>query len=92
MRLLIDYPSLLPESNKSLFLPYKMKKPPVLPATKLMACHVLGTLSKGLDFQKGLQKYSYFRGEMEQKLAMQRISKNGCFFVLNNRIIPIIPI
>ena len=69
-----------------------MKKPPVLPTTKLMACHVSGTLSKGLDFQKTLQTCSCSRGGMEQKLAMHRISKNGCSFLLNNRIIPIIPI
>ena len=92
MRLLIDYPLLLPDSNKFLFFPYRMEKAPVLPTMKLMACHVSGTLSKGLDFQKRLQTYSCSPGEMEQKLAMQRISKNGCSFVLNNRIIPIIPI
>ena len=92
MRLLIDYPLLLPDSNKSLFFPYRMKKLPVLPSTKLMACHVSGTLSKGLDFQKRLQTCSCSRGEMVQKLAMHRISKNGCSFVLNNSIIPIIPI
>ena len=91
MRLLIDYPLLLPDSNKSLFFPYRMKKPPVLPSTKLMACHVSGTLSKELDFQKRLQKCSCSRGELVQKLAMHRMSKNGCSFVLNNRIIPIIP-
>ena len=92
MRLLIDYPLLLPDSNKSLFFPYRMEKAPVLPTMKLMACHVSGTLSKGLDFQKRLQTYSCSPGEMEQKLAMQRVSKNGCSFVLHNRIIPIIPI
>ena len=47
MRLLIDYLLLLPDSDKSLFFPYRMKKPPVLPIT---ACHVSETLYKGLDF------------------------------------------
>ena len=51
-------------SNKSLFFLYRMKKPAVLPTTNLMACHVSRTFSKGLEFQKRLQKYSCFRGEM----------------------------
>ena len=64
MRPLIDYPLLLPDTNKSLFFPCRMKKTPVFPAMKLMACHVSGTLSKGLDFQKKLQTYSCSRGAL----------------------------
>ena len=70
MRLLIDYPLLLPDSNKSLFFPYRMKKHPVLPTTKLMACHVSGTLSKGLDFQKRLQSCTHALVERWNKSSL----------------------
>ena len=79
----------LPKTNSILYLPGKDKQHK-LKTMRLGAFCLSGNASSVLVYQRTLPKLSYSRGDRQQENNMGRISKDGCNFVINNRLIKLI--
>ena len=66
--MLIDYPLILPRTEKTLILPPRPNHlHPLYKTMKLLMCHLSGDLLKSRDFRMELQKSSTNPGAMEQQ-------------------------
>ena len=83
LRLLLEKPLLLPDTNRALFFPYSTKDKPMMVKAKLMACHVSGNLLRNREFLKKLQKSLCVLGDQELNPSTKAISNNGTCFAIN---------
>jgi hypothetical protein len=83
MRMLINYPLLIPPREKLLHLPYNPAKVHQLHKTMwLLACHLSGDVSKTKVFQSQLPSISSSHGEHLRKSSIAPASDNGRFSVI----------
>ncbi len=83
MRMLVNYPVLIPSGEKLLHLSYKPTK--VHPLHKTMwplACHLSGDVLKTKEFQSQLPSISSNHGEPLHKSSIASTSDNGRFSVI----------
>ena len=86
--LLIDYPVILPKSQKLLQHPSIKGANPVLKKTVLIACRLSGDCYKTERFRKKVLTSLWPHGESGQKSSTAHTSKGGLFFVINKTKIP----
>ena len=83
MRMLVNYPVLIPPGEKLLHLPYKPTKVHPLHKTMwLLACHLSGDVLKTKEFQSQLPSISSSHGEPLHKSSTAPTSNNGRFSVI----------
>ena len=92
LRLCVEKPLLLPDTNIALFFPYSTKDKPVMMKAKLMTCHVSGNLLRNRKFLKKLQKSSCAPGDQELNPSMNVISNNGTCYTINRVSVPTVPL
>ncbi|MCG8045740.1 MAG: hypothetical protein JAY75_18865 [Candidatus Thiodiazotropha taylori] len=76
---------ILPKVDNLLYLPRK-NKTHRLTSMRMVAFRLSGNISRVQEYQQRLPKSSLHPGETVQLSSMGRISKNGCTFVVNNRL------
>lgn len=86
LRQLCGQSYVLPKTDQILYLPGKGSKHR-LTTMRLGAFRLSGKPSSVLAYQKKLQTSSCAHGDLLHKSNMGRISKNGCFFVIANKLI-----
>ena len=87
MKLLIDYPLMLPRYEKLLTLVSSEKKHPLIHKLQLIACRLSGDLSKTETFQIKQPIFYLPHGEKEHKNSISHISESGFHSVVKNRLI-----
>lgn len=78
---------LLPHNHNLLLMPGKPQKRHPLRKMRLGVFRVSGNLSKVEDNQMKLKPFCYLPGENQLKNSIGRISKNGCHFVIKEKLI-----
>lgn len=86
LRQISGHSYILPKTDKVLYLPGKNKQHR-LKTMRLGAFYLSGNASSVLGYQKTLQILSYNHGDQQLGSNMGLISKDGCNFVINNRLI-----
>lgn len=87
MKLLIDYPLMLPRQEKLLTLVNSEKKHPLIHKLQLIACRLSGNLSKAEIFRSKQPICCSHHGVKEPKNSILRMSENGFHSVVKNRLI-----
>ena len=91
LRLLIDFPLLLPRKQKTLSLPFEPTRlHPLHKKIQLIACHVSGLASASQAFRQLLRKSSSIDGKKEVKNNIAHTLTNGQVFVVDGTSIPCI--
>ena len=91
LRLLIDFPLLLPRKQKTLTLPFEPTRlNPLHKKIQLMACHVSGPASASQAFRQLPRKSSSIHGKKELKNNIAHTLSNGQAFVVDGTSIPCI--
>jgi hypothetical protein len=86
--MLIDYPLILPRTEKTLMLPSSPSQlHPLHKTMKLLMCHLSGDLLKSRDFRMKLQKSSTNHGAMEQPSSTNPTYGSGNNTVVNGIVI-----
>ena len=87
--ILVDCPRILPVIQKLMTLPFqKSKKHPLLQKLYLTVFKLLGNRLQTKAYQNPLSTSFCTHGEIQQRNNIRLISKDGCVFVLKNRLIP----
>ncbi|XP_045167144.1 uncharacterized protein LOC123530436 [Mercenaria mercenaria] len=76
---------ILPRMENLLTSPRKKNHP--LVSMKMGVFRISGNILFVQDYQKSLQKSSWRLGDGQRKISMGHISKNGCVFVVKNKLI-----
>ena len=91
LRLLIDFPLLLPRKQKTFTLPFEPTRlHPLHKKIQLIACHVSGLASASQAFRQLLRKSSHIHGKKELKNNIAHTLTNGQAFVVDGTSIPCI--
>jgi ribonuclease HI len=90
MKLLIDYPRILPQHKSLLSLQNSQRVHPLYRTLTLMACRLSGKHSSSKIFRRELPISYYNYGEIQQKSNTQHIFKNGFATVMNGKLIQFI--
>ena len=89
VRMLINFPLMLPRMKNLLTLPFDSSQThPLQPKMNMMACLLSGKDSSVQEFQHGLKTSCLNPGEQALKNNMPRISKNGLCLQIDNLLIP----
>ena len=92
LQMTIATPAILPRKIRLLSLMNSDKIHPLAQKLQLMACRVSGKHSLIKDFQRTLPVSLWHHGVMEPKNNMLRLFKDGCAFVVKDRLISLIPL
>ena len=76
----------LPKTNQILYIPGTQRKHN-LTSMRMGVFRLSGSASRVQEYQKTLQTSSCNLGDLQQQNSMGRISRDGCNFVINNRLI-----
>ena len=86
MKMLIDYPMLLPNRKDILMHPMTKENPKI--DMRLMACSISGVTSEAIQFQKVFDTSCVQDGDHPQQRLITPTLKDGFHFVLRGKVIP----
>ena len=92
LHLLVDKPLLLPQSTALLIQPHNNALHPLRNHMRLIACKVSGKPSSREAFQGKLQKSFCDPGLRTPPSNMNHTLRNGQFFAINEKLIPLTPL
>lgn len=87
LKLLVADPIILPPTQQILSFPMEPEKTHPLKKMRLCACRLSGKLSNNVEYHKNLPKSSSLHGDPQPNNNIGCISKNGCVFVMEGRLI-----
>lgn len=87
LKLLVADPIILPPTQQILPFPMEPEKTHPLKKMRLCACRLSGKLSNNVEYHKNLPKSSSLHGDPQPNNNIGCISKNGCVFVMEGRLI-----
>jgi hypothetical protein len=92
LHLLVDRPRLLPQSNALLVQPHSNALHPLRKQLRLIACKVSGKRSNREAFLEKLQRSFCYPGLRAHTNNMNPTLRDGQIFVINEKLIPLIPL
>ena len=93
LQMLIEPPRMVPRGKKQLILPFDSKQiHPLWRKMRLCVCRLSGISYRNKEFLKSLKTLSSNHGGQQHKNNMNHTYKDGEFFVLQGKLIPLIPL